>query len=221
MINDFSRITSFVRSMVQEDEGALADLYAQAIADGVPVIRPETRELLKTQLKLKKPKQVLEIGAAIGYSSVYMSGFLSKDAHITTLELDEERVRLARENIRRFEKENQIQVIQGDAAQTLQTLEDCIYDFIFVDAAKAQYIYYLPQVLRVAKPGCLIVTDNVLQEGNILESHFLVEKRDRTIHDRMREYLYTITHHPDLDTAILSVGDGVALSVVKEVEKEE
>ena len=209
-MNEFARITSFVRSMAKEDAGALGELYRDAVKRGVPVIRPEARELLKTQLLLKKPKRVLEIGTAVGYSSIY----------ITTLELSEERTAEARTNIKQLGKETQIQVICGDAAETLKELPDDTYEFAFVDAAKAQYIYYLPDVLRVLKPGGVIVSDNILQEGEVLESHFLVEKRNRTIHDRMREYLYVLTHDDRLETAILPVGDGMAISVVRELCKE-
>ena len=201
-MNEFARITSFVRSMAKEDAGALGELYRDAVKHGVP-IRPEARELLKTQLLLKKPKRVLEIGTAVGYSSIYMTGFLSEDAQITTLELSEERTAEARTNIKQLGKETQIQVICGDAAETLKELPDDTYEFAFVDAAKAQYIYYLPDVLRVLKPGGVIVSDNILQEGEVLESHFLV-----------------LTHDDRLETAILPVGDGMAISVVRELCKE-
>ena len=143
-----------------------------------------------------------------------------EDAQITTLELSEERTAEARTNVKRLGKETQIQVICGDAAETLKELPDDAYEFAFVDAAKAQYIYYLPDVLRVLKPGGVIVSDNILQEGEVLESHFLVEKRNRTIHDRMREYLYVLTHDDRLETAILPVGDGMAISVLRELCKE-
>ena len=136
------------------------------------------------------------------------------------LELSEERTAEARTNVKRLGKETQIQVICGDAAETLKELPDDAYEFAFVDAAKAQYIYYLPDVLRVLKPGGVIVSDNILQEGEVLESHFLVEKRNRTIHDRMREYLYVLTHDDRLETAILPVGDGMAISVLRELCKE-
>ena len=136
------------------------------------------------------------------------------------LELSEERTAESRTNIKQLGKETQIQVICGDAAETLKELPDDTYEFAFVDAAKAQYIYYLPDVLRVLKPGGVIVSDNILQEGEVLESHFLVEKRNRTIHDRMREYLYVLTHDDRLETAILPVGDGMAISVVRELCKE-
>ena len=215
-MNEFARITSFVRSMAKEDAGALGELYRDAVRRGVPVIRPEARELLKTQLLLRKPKHVLEVGTAVGYSSIYMTGYLPEDAQITTLELSEARANEAKENIRLFGKEKHIQVICGDAAETLKELPDDTFEFAFVDAAKAQYIYYLPDVLRVLKKSGVIVSDNILQEGEVLESHFLVEKRNRTIHDRMREYLHVITHDERLETAILPVGDGMAISVVRE-----
>lgn len=209
------RISSFVKSYIHDDDGALGELYNKAIEDKVPVIRPETRELIKTQLLISKPLNVLEVGTAVGYSSLYMSNYISEDAHITTIELDDERYNMAVANIDRLGKSSVIDVIKGDAAEVLKTLPDDAYDFAFVDAAKGQYIYYLPDVLRVVKTGGLIVSDNVLQDGEVLESHFVVEKRNRTIHDRMREYLYTLNNDERLETAILSVGDGVALSVVR------
>ena len=209
------RISSFIRSYIEDDEDSLNQIYQDAIARGVPVIKPETRELLKTQLLLKKPMRLLEIGTAVGYSSLYMSGFIAPEAQIDTIELSEERVKEARANIESLGKASVITVHQGDAAEVLKTLSEDNYDFAFVDAAKGQYIYYYPEVMRLVKKGGLIISDNVLQEGEVLESHFLVEKRNRTIHDRMREYLYTITHDERIDTAILSVGDGVAVSVKK------
>ena len=142
-----------------------------------------------------------------------MSKYLKDGAGITTIELDEDRYNMAVDNIRRFGKENVINAICGDATEVLKTLETDSFDFVFVDAAKGQYINYLEDVLRILKKGGLMISDNVLQDGEIMESHFVVEKRNRTIHDRMREFLYTITNDERLETAILSVGDGVAISV--------
>ncbi|MBE5952764.1 MAG: O-methyltransferase [Lachnospiraceae bacterium] len=211
----FERISSFVKSYISDDEGLLGQIYSEAIRDRVPVMRPETREFLKTQLIMKKPMQLLEIGTAVGYSSIYMSQFLGEGGKITTIELDEERVKIARANIEAMDLSQVISVIQGDAYEVLKTLPDDTYDFAFVDAAKGQYINYYPDVMRVVKAGGIIISDNILQDGDVLESHFTVDKRNRTIHDRMREYIYTITHDERLDTAILSVGDGVAISVKK------
>ncbi len=209
------RISDFIKSYIEDDNDSLGLIYKEAVADNVPVIRPETREFLKTQLLLKKPSRILEIGTAVGYSALYMSRYAG-DAVIDTIELSGERVLRAQKNIKSQGKEKVITVHQGDAAGVLKHLFDDTYDFAFVDAAKGQYIYYLPDILRVMKRGGVIISDNILQEGEILESHFLVEKRNRTIHDRMREYLYAITHNPDIDTAILPVGDGVAVSIMRD-----
>ncbi len=207
------RVSSFIKSYIKDDEGLLGEIYSRALADKVPVMRPETRELIKTQLLLKKPLNILEVGTAVGYSALYMSQYISCEARITTIELDEERVKTAQQNINAAGKSNQIQIIQGDAAFVLKTLDTACYDFAFVDAAKGQYINYLPDVKRIVAKDGVIISDNILQDGEVLESHFVVEKRNRTIHDRMREYLYAITHDDELATSILSVADGVAISI--------
>lgn len=207
------RVSSFIKSYIHDDEGMLGEIYRQAVEHGVPVIRQETRELLKTQLLLARPSRVLEIGTAVGYSALFMTQYAAEDAHITTIELDEKRAEEARHNIRAMGREQSITVLCGDASELLPTLPDAGFDFAFVDAAKGQYIYYLPEVLRLVRSGGLIVSDNILQDGEVLESHFTVTKRDRTIHDRMREYLYALSNSTEMESAILSVADGVALSV--------
>ena len=210
---DYERMTSFIKSYIKDDEEELYRLYCYAKENNIPVMRETTRELIKVNLLITKPSNVLEIGTAVGYSSLYMSKYLKDGAGITTIELDEDRYNMAVDNIRRFGKENVINAICGDATEVLKTLETGNFDFVFVDAAKGQYINYLEDVLRILKKGGLMISDNVLQDGEIMESHFVVEKRNRTIHDRMREFLYTITNDERLETAILSVGDGVAISV--------
>lgn len=213
-MQSFQRINSYIRTLTADDPGELGAIYRDAIAAEVPVIRPEAREFMRTQLLMKQPEKILEIGTAVGYSSLFMLSVVAS-AQVTTMELDEERIKKAKENINRMGKQDKINILEGDAYELLKTLPDEYYDFIFVDAAKAQYINYLPDVKRVAKHSAVIITDNVLQEGDVLESHFLVEKRNRTIHDRMREYLYAITHDGELVTSVLSVGDGMAVSVKK------
>ncbi len=211
-MQDFERITSFINSFNKDDEGTLGEIYEQARARGIPVIRRETRELLKLLMLMQHPANILEIGTAVGYSALYMSKYASCHSHITTIELDTDRAEEARNNIKRLGMDSVITVLQGDAAEVLPTLSGS-FDFAFVDAAKGQYLNYYEEVMRLLAPGGLILSDNVLQDGEILESHFLVTKRDRTIHDRMRDYLYTIKNDSRLETAILSVGDGVALSI--------
>ena len=216
-MSSLERISSFIQSYITDEKGQLAGIYDDAVQRGVPVIRKETKELLKTQLLALRPRKILEIGTAVGYSALVMLDCLKdENVAITTLEIDEDRIREALHNIRQAQKEKQIKVIQGDAMETLKTLEDSVYDFVFVDAAKAQYINYYPEIMRVVKKGGMIISDNLLQEGEILESHFSVDKRNRTIHDRMREYIYTITHDERLVTSVLSVGDGVAISIVED-----
>ena len=216
IVND--RVSSFIRSFYPDDEGFLRELYASAKERRIPVIREDTRELFRLLLSMKKPGRILEIGTAVGSSALLMHSCCPK-ASITTMELDPERISEAKANFEKCgvlaetEEEGKILLMEGDAAELLKSL-DGVYDFIFVDAAKAQYPVYLQEILRLSESGTVILSDNVLQEGNILESHFSVEKRDRTIHDRMREYLFKITHTEGLTTSILPVGDGVAVTYV-------
>lgn len=211
---DEIRVSSFIKSLYRDDEGVLGEIYKKALREGVPVIRTDTREYIKHELLIKKPMRLLEIGTAIGYSSLYMSLFLENGAKIKTIELDEDRFIQACENIRLLGKENVISPVHGDAFDVIKGLGDDTYDMIFLDGPKGQYINYLPELIRVIKNEGIIISDNVLQEGEILESHFAVEKRNRTIHDKMREYLYKLTHEDGLHTAVIPVGDGLAVTYV-------
>ena len=161
---------------------------------------------------IKRPMRILEVGAAVGFSSILMSEYMPEDGHITTIENYDKRIPIARANFKRAGKEEQIDLIEGDALEVMHGLEGP-YDLIFVDAAKGQYIHYLPEVMRLLGTDGVLVSDNVLQEGDIIESRFAVERRNRTIHSRMREYLYELKHHDQLQTSIIPLGDGVALSV--------
>ena len=211
------RFSTYVASLEAPEEPLLERIEAEALAARVPIIRKETQSFLKTLLVMHKPRKVLEIGTAVGFSALLMSAYLPEGGHITTIENYEKRIPIARENFRQAGKEGEISLIQGDALAVMKELTEA-YDFIFMDAAKGQYIYYLPEAVRLLAPGGVLVSDNVLQGGDVLESRFAVERRDRTIHSRMREYLYTLKHMDELETAILPIGDGVALSVRKERE---
>ena len=208
------RIRSFICSWYHDDEGELGQLYRSAVSRDVPVIRQDMRELLRLLLSMQRPGRILEIGTAVGYSALFMNSCLP-EAEITTLELDPVRAKEAREHFQAFGKESVIRLIEGDAAKVLETLSGP-YDFAFIDAAKAQYDSYFRLLRRLVHPGTVVVSDNVLQEGNILESHFSVEKRDRTIHDRMRNYLRMLTATPGLVTTILDVGDGATITFISE-----
>ena len=170
------------------------------------------QSFLKVLLMIKRPMRILEVGAAVGFSSILMSEYMPEGGHITTIENYDKRIPIARANFKRAGKEEQIDLIEGDALEVMHGLEGP-YDLIFVDAAKGQYIYYLPEVMRLLGTDGVLVSDNVLQEGDIIESRFAVERRNRTIHSRMREYLYELKHHDQLQTSIIPLGDGVALSV--------
>ena len=208
------RIVTYIHSLESPEREIVELIEKEALRDHVPIIRKETQSLLKTLIEMKQPKKVLEVGTAVGFSAVLMCEYLGPDAHVTTIENYEKRIPIAKENFRRAGREDQITLLEGDAMEILETLEET-YDFIFMDAAKAQYIHYLPEVLRLLKKGGILVTDNVLQDGDVIESRFVVERRNRTIHSRMREYLYELKHHELLQTSIIPLGDGVALSVKK------
>ena len=169
---------------------------------------------LKTIFASKHPKNILEVGAAVGYSSILMSENIDDDARITTIENYDKRIAKAKENIRRAGKENVITLLEGDAGEILKNLSGS-YDFIFMDAAKAQYIVILPEIMRLLASGGILITDNVLQEGDLVQSRFAVCRRDRTIHSRMREYLYAVTHSNELVTSVIPLGDGITFSVKK------
>ncbi|MBD5106452.1 MAG: O-methyltransferase [Lachnospiraceae bacterium] len=207
------RFAAYINSLENGNKEYLDELEAYARKTDVPIIRKEMQSLLKTLLVMNKPKQILEVGTAIGFSALLMAE-AAPEAHITTIEKYEKRIPLAKENFQRFGKEKQITLLEGDAAKILKELTGT-FDFIFMDAAKGQYIHFLPEVLRLLNRGGILLSDNILQDGDIIQSRFAVTKRNRTIHARMREYLYILKHHEQLETAILPLGDGVAMSVKK------
>lgn len=210
------RIVTFIRSLETKNSDFLEKLEKEARGDNVPIIRKEMQSFLKVLLMLKKPENVLEIGTAVGFSALLMSEYIPSGSRITTIENYGKRIPAALENFRRAGKEEQITLIRGDAADVLKTLPGP-YDFIFMDAAKGQYIHFLPEVLRLLPPGGCLVSDNVMQDGDVIESRFAVERRNRTIHARMREYLYELKHNAGLETSILPLGDGAAVSVKRDI----
>ena len=208
------RMSAFIDSLDKGNTPFLNEIEKYAIETQVPIVRKSMQSLLKFLLAYAKPKNILEVGTAIGFSALLMSEYGPDDCHITTIEKYEKRIPIAKENFKRANREEKITLLEGDATEILQQLDDS-YDMIFMDAAKGQYIHFLPDILRLLSPGGLLVSDNVLQDGDIIESRFAVTRRNRTIHARMRDYLYELKHHPDLETVILPVGDGVTLSTKK------
>ena len=206
------RMVTYIRSLEVPESAVIEAIEQEALRDRVPIILKEMQSFLKVLLMIKRPMRILEVGAAVGFSSILMSEYMPEGGHITTIENYDKRIPIARANFKRAGKEEQIDLIEGDALEVMHGLEGP-YDLIFVDAAKGQYIHYLPEVMRLLGTDGVLVSDNVLQEGDIIESRFAVERRNRTIHSRMREYLYELKHHDQLQTSIIPLGDGVALSV--------
>jgi len=209
------RMRTYINSLNTGNTDFLEELEQTALETGVPVIRREMQSFIKTLLAMKKPKRILEVGTAIGFSTLLMCEYGPSDLQITTIENYEKRIPIAKENFKKAGREGQITLLEGDAGEILKTLSGA-YDFIFMDAAKGQYINWLPDILRLMEKGSVLVSDNVLQEGDIIESRYLVERRNRTIYKRMREYLYELTHNPILVTSVLPVGDGAAVSIRQE-----
>ena len=205
------RLVTYINSLDTGNTAMLDQIEREATADYVTIIRKEMQSFLKFLLAMKKPARILEVGTAVGFSAILMAEYDPVPCQITTIESYEKRIPIARENFKRAGKEAQIALLEGDAAEVLKTLEGP-YDFIFMDAAKGQYIHFLPEILRLLARDGVLVSDNVLQDGDVIESRFAVTRRNRTIHKRMREYLYTLTHSEELVTAVLPVGDGITLS---------
>ena len=211
MITD-ERMSAFIDSLEPGNTPFLDQIEREAKETNVPIIRTQTQGLIKFLLAVRKPMSILEVGCAIGFSALLMSEYAPEGCRITTIENYEKRIPIPRENFRRAGREGEITLLCGDAADILKDLTGS-YDLIFMDAAKGQYIHFLPDVLRLLEPGGILVSDNVLQDGDLIESRFAVERRNRTIHGRMREYLYELKHNPQLVTSVLPLGDGVTLSV--------
>lgn len=212
---DQERLNAFIDSLDTGNTPFLNEIEKEARETNVPIIRAQAQSLIKLLLAVRRPMSILEVGCAIGFSALLMSEYAPDGCRITTIEKYEKRIPIARENFRRAGRQEQITLLEGDAADLLRRMQGS-YDMIFMDAAKGQYIHFLPDVLRLLAPGGVLLSDNVLQDGDILESRFAVTRRNRTIHSRMREYLYELKHHPALETVILPVGDGMTVSVRKE-----
>ena len=214
------RMVTYIRSLERPENPVIEAIEQEALDSFVPIIRKETQSFLKVMMLMNRPARVLEVGTAVGFSAILMSEYLPEGSHITTIENYEKRIPIARENFKRAGKDEQITLLEGDAAEILPTLTEP-FDLIFMDAAKGQYINFMPEIMRLLKTGGTLVSDNVLQDGDIIESHYAVTRRNRTIYKRMREYLYELTHRDDLVTAVLPVGDGITVSTkVEENERD-
>lgn len=206
------RMIAYINSLDMGNTPLLDKIEQEALNAFVPIVRREMQSFLKVLLAVRRPIRILEVGTAVGFSALLFCEYAPEGAQITTIEKYEKRIPVARENFRRGGKEAQITLLEGDAAEILSSLTET-YDFIFMDAAKGQYIHFLPDVMRLLEVGGVLVSDNVLQDGDIIESHYVVEHRNRTIYKRMREYLYELKHDERLITSIVPIGDGATVSV--------
>ena len=208
------RMRTYINSLDMGNTPFLEELEKEALAGRVPIIRKEMQSFLKMFLAATRPMKILEVGTAVGFSTLLMCEYGPENLKITTIENYEKRIPIAKQNFVRAGKEKQITLLEGDAADILKELREP-FDFIFMDAAKGQYIHFMPEIFRLLKPEGILVSDNVLQDGDIIESHFIVTRRNRTIYKRMREYLYELTHSDELVTSVLPIGDGITVSVKK------
>ena len=210
IVND--RIRDYLHSL-ESSQGVLLDtIEEEALKAYVPIIKRETASLLRTMVAALKPARILEIGTAVGYSALLMCQAMPRECHITTIEKYGKRIPVARGNFKKAGEEGRITLLEGDADELLKELEGRSFDLVFMDAAKGQYLHWLPQLLKVMPVGAVLISDNVLQDGDIVESRFAVQRRNRTIHSRMREYLHTLKHMEELETAVIPIGDGVTIS---------
>ena len=206
---DTLRISEYLHSLETDRGCLLEDMRDYAVKNDVPIVRRETESLLRALCAVKNPESVLEIGTAIAYSTIVFAGYAGK---VTTIENYEKRIVTAKENIRRSGHRN-IELLEGDATEILKKLRGNKYDIIFLDAAKGQYLNWLPDIMELMDRGSILISDNVLQDGDVMESRYTVDRRERTTHSRMREFLYEIKHDERLETAVTPTGDGVSISV--------
>lgn len=210
------RISVYINSLEQDMPEQLSNIEREALQEHVPIIKKPTQGLLRFLMSFKRPKRILEVGTAVGFSSIFMREYMPQNTTITTIERVPKRIEKAKENFRKAAIGNEITLLEGDALHILKELvkQGQTFDFIFMDAAKGQYLRFLPDIMALLEKNGLLVSDNVLQDGEIVESRYAVTRRNRTIHFRMREYLYTLTHSEELETVVLPIGDGVTLSTM-------
>ena len=211
------RISQFIQSFLPERTAFLEEIRKEALSEAVPILREETAALLRVCLKTKKKPKILELGTAVGYSALVMMDALGGEGEIVTVENFSPRIEKAKQNFGASPYQDKINLLEGDGSRILEELLEKKeqFSFVFLDAAKAQYPLWLPSILKLLSPGGILFCDNILQGELLLESRFYLERRQRTIHKRMREFLRLLQREESLETTILPIGDGVSLSVKK------
>lgn len=215
---DAERFEDFLYSMEDGLAPYLKELEEECLVEKIPIIRKSSQKVLRFFLSLKNPTSILEVGTATGFSALLMAEYSGAETKILTIEKIPERISKARKNFEIYDKNKKISLLEGDASEILEKLaseEKEKYGFIFMDAAKAQYLSFLPFVKTLLKKGGVLITDNLLQEGRLLESRYTVVRRERTIHKRMREYVKLLFGSEDFDTILLEAGDGMSISIKK------
>lgn len=206
-------ITDYLRSHMTHEDEFLHELEKYAAENDVPIIEPESARFLTVMCRMKKPKKILEVGTAIGYSAILMAQHTPKKTQIATLEYDESMVHLARENVKKAGYSEKIAVIEADAKDYLAYIDDeHSFDMIFLDGPKAHYVNMLDECVRLLKKGGILISDNILYKGMTADDNHVV-RRKITIVKRLRDYIDTLMAHPELHTSILPLGDGVTISV--------
>lgn len=207
------RIDEYIELLSEENSEYIERIREEALATDVPIIKRSSEAFMKSLLKIKRYTNILELGTAVAYSTLIIAE--NSEAQITTVEKFEPRIKIAKENIKFSKFKDRIELICEDVDIVLKNLviQNKKYDFIFMDAAKAQYIKWLPDIKLLLEDEGVLFSDNILQEGSIIESKFAIDRRDRTIHKRLREYLRALTSDKNLTTSIIPIGDGVALSI--------
>ena len=190
----------------------LEKIKEKALKENIPIIMDDTLEVMEKYLITKKPQRILEIGTAVGYSAICFTEFLAEDGMIDTIERDIERVKEAKENIKRVGVEDKIHIYEGDAVEILPTLDDK-YDVVFIDAAKGKYPFFLKESMRMLKSDGIIFADNILYKGYVMSDYN--KHKQRTAVRNLREYIKEVSENPNLETEILEVGDGLAISKMR------
>ena len=198
------------------NEFELEKIKEKALENHIPIIMDDTLEVIEKILIEKKPIRILEIGTAVGYSAMCFSKYLAEDGLIDTIERDEKRIEEAKQNFKKVEVENKINLYEGDAVEILPTLNEK-YDVVFIDAAKGKYPFFLKEALRMLKQDGIIFADNILYKGYVMSDYN--KHKQRTAVRNLREYIKETTENPNLETEILEVGDGLAISKMKSNKK--
>ena len=206
------RIVSYINSLEKENSPVLEEIEKEARKDGVPIIRKEMESFLRVMLSIKKPMRILELGTAVGYSAILMSECINEKGQIITIENYDKRIPIAKENIKKAGVEEKIHIYEGDAVEILPTLNEK-YDVIFIDAAKGKYPFFLKEALRMIEPNGIIFADNILYKGYVMSDYN--KHKQRTAVRNLREYIKEVSENPNLETEILEVGDGLAISRIK------